>query len=79
MGAHSPPSKLIPLLDLLIGGPRCAKRAVGSRLLVEHEKYCGHWEQVGQKHTERQKKHSSQTLFPLFSLMEDLSLSSAAA
>ena len=74
MGAHNPPSKLTPLSDLPPGGPKSAKRAVG-----EHEQHCGHWEQMRQKHTERQKKHSSQTLFLLLSLMEDLSLSFAAA
>ena len=78
MGAHNPPSKLTPLSDLHPDVPKSAKRAVGSRLLREHEQHCGHWEQMGQKHTERQKKHSSQTLF-LLSLVEDLSLSFAAA
>ena len=78
MGANNPPSKLTPLSDLPPDGPNSAKRAEGSRLLREHEQHCGHWEQMEQKHTERQKKHSSQTLF-LLSLIEDLSLSFAAA
>ena len=75
----NPPSKLTLPLGWLLGVPRFAKRAVDSRLLVEHEQHCGHWEQMGQKHTERQKKQSSQILFILVSLMEDLSLSFVAA
>ena len=78
MGANNPLSKLTPLSDLHPDGPNSAKKAEGSRLLREHEQHCGQWEQMGQKHTEQQKKHSSQTLF-LLSLIEDLSLSFAAA
>ena len=78
MGANNPPSKLTPLSDLPPDGPNSAKRAEGRCLLREHEQHYGHWVQMEQKHTERQKKYSSQTLF-LLSLIEDLSLSFAAA
>ena len=57
MVVHNPPSKLMLPLGWLLGVPKSAKRAVDSRLLVEHEQHCGHWEQMGQKQTERQKKH----------------------
>ena len=79
MVVRNPLSKLTLPLGWLLGAPRPANKAVDSRLLVEHEQHCGQWEQVGQKHTERQKKQSSHILFLLVSLMEDLSLSFTAA
>ena len=72
MGGHSLPSELILPLDLCPRGPRSAKKVVGHLQLVEHEQHWGHWQQEGQKHNDRQKKHISQNLFLLCLLMEDL-------
>ena len=79
MEGHSLPSELILPLDLRPRGPKSAQKVVGDLPLVEHEQHWGHWEQEGQKHNDRQKKHILQNLFLLCLLMEDLSLSFVAA